>query len=63
MSKKKFDFDSLERENDWDEYRKSSKKKKNHRENVSSDKWKKNSRDYMEDDYEEDEYRGRSDRW
>lgn len=66
MTKKKYDFSAIERDNDWGEYRKDSKKKTKHRE-ESGNNWKRTlNTDYnSEDDYYENEEfdKGKVSRW
>jgi hypothetical protein len=66
MTKNKYEFNELDRDNDWGEYRKDSKKKHKHREDSSTN-WKRNIKlDYnSEDDYYESEEfdKGKVSRW
>jgi hypothetical protein len=57
MSKKNYEFDDLEQDN-WSDYKKTSKKRMKHREEPSSNSWKRNAKlNYTieEDDYYEQE--------
>jgi hypothetical protein len=65
MPKKNYEFDVLERD-DWSDYKKTSKKRIKHREEPSSNNWKRNAKlNYnVEEDYEEeDNHRGKTGRW
>ena len=64
MGKQQFDFDELSRDNDWGEYKKTSKKKRNqYRGETSSSR--RNLKDYNLDDdyYEQEEREERGSRW
>jgi len=65
MAKKHYEFDEMDVEDNWGEYKKSSKKKRNHRDSESSQK--RSLKDYnLEEDYYEQEdyvYRRGTDRW
>jgi hypothetical protein len=62
MSKKKFEFDESDYGDEWNEYKKSSKKKMKHRDYADS--WKFNPRkNYMDDCDDNEEYDRKARDW
>ena len=62
MAKKNYKFEDIE--DNWSDYKKSNKKKRNPRAEANNDSWKRNTRDYnLEEDYDEEYSRGKAGRW